>query len=313
MAAPHSPPPQVVALDRLTAADLPLAGGKALALARLRQSGMRVPAAVCVTTAAYRDYLATTGLGARIELLLGRKEFAAMRWEELWDLALRIRSLFLRTPLPPPLQRSLRQGLQGALTGAVAVRSSAPAEDSASHSFAGLHESFVNVRGIAPVLRSIRLVWASLWSDRALLYRQELGLDVARSAMAVVIQEMVDGECSGIAFSQSPGAPGSAMIEAVWGLNQGLVDGTVAPDRWQLAQPDGTILTHVAPLRRQALGAGRSGVRAVRLPREKAARPPLDPAGIARVLATVQTAAELFGAPQDMEWTIAGGELYVLQ
>jgi pyruvate,water dikinase len=305
--------PPVVAIDRLTPADLPLVGGKALALAQLRQHGMRVPTGVCVTTAVYRDYLAATGLDQRIELLLGRKEFGTMRWEELWDLALRIRSLFLRTPLPPALQKTLRHGLAEYLAGAVVVRSSAPAEDSACHSFAGLHESFVNVRGAAAVTRSIRLVWASLWSDRALLYRQELGLDVARSAMAVVVQELVVGECSGIAFSRNPGTGGGAMIEAVWGLNQGLVDGTVTPDRWQGAGEGGALLTHTAPQQRQALGCGRGGVRAVKLAREIAARPPLDPSGVTRVLAAVQAAEQLFGRPQDMEWTVAGGELYVLQ
>ena len=313
MAAPVAPLPPVVAIDQLVPTDLPLVGGKALALARLRQSGMRVPAGMCVTTAAYRDYLATTGLDERIELLLGRKEFAAMRWEELWDLALRIRSLFLRTPLPPALQKTLRHGLAEPLAGAVVVRSSAPAEDSACHSFAGLHESFVNVRGAAAVVRSIRLVWASLWSDRALLYRRELGLDVTHSAMAVVVQELVAGECSGIAFSRNPGTGGGAMIEAVWGLNQGLVDGTVAPDRWQVAGEGAMILTHTAPQQRQALGCGRGGVRAVKLSREIAARPPLDPSGVARVLAAVQAAEQLFGRPQDMEWTVAGGQLYVLQ
>lgn len=313
MAASVAALPQVIAIDQLTPADLPMVGGKALALSRLRQIGLRVPAGVCVTTAVYHAYLVATGLDQRIELLLGRKEFAAMRWEELWDLALRIRNLFLRTPLPSVLQRTLLDGLAGQLPGTVVVRSSAPAEDSASHSFAGLHESFVNVRGAEAVLRSIRLVWASLWSDRALLYRRELGLDVARSAMAVVVQELVAGECSGIAFSRDPGGGGGAMIEAVWGLNQGLVDGTVAPDRWQVKGEGGTILTHAAPLQRQALGCGRGGVRAVRLPREKAARPPLDPAGIARVLSAVLAAEQLFGCPQDMEWTVASGELYVLQ
>ena len=313
MAASVAALPQVVAIDQLTPTDLPMVGGKALALSRLRQIGLRVPAGVCVTTAVYHAYLATTGLDQRIELLLGRKEFAAMRWEELWDLALRIRSLFLRTPLPRVLQRTLLDALAGQLAGAVVVRSSAPAEDSASHSFAGLHESFVNVRGAEAVLRSIRLVWASLWSDRALLYRRELGLDVARSAMAVVVQKLVAGDCSGIAFSRDPGGGGGAMIEAVWGLNQGLVDGTVAPDRWQVQGEGGTILTHTAPQQRQALGCGRGGVRAVRLPREKAARPPLDPAGLAQVLGAVLAAEQLFGCPQDMEWTVVSGELYILQ
>jgi len=96
-----------------------------------------------------------------------------MRWEELWDLGLRVRNLFLVTPLPETLAAELSSVLAGRFTGVpVTVRSSAPAEDSAAASFAGLHDSFVNVLGVPVILDRLRLVWASLWSDRALLYRR---------------------------------------------------------------------------------------------------------------------------------------------
>lgn len=90
------------------------------------------------------------------------------------------------------------------------VRSSAPGEDSRRTSFAGLHASFVNVAGLQAVLEHLKLVWASLWSDAALLYRRELGLDVRTSAMAVLIQEMVAGDRSGVAFGQNPQEPSQA-------------------------------------------------------------------------------------------------------
>ena len=119
-----------------------------------------------------------------------------MRWEEIWDAALRIRNLFLTTPLPRRLRgpsgRRPRRTARGDVP--VVVRSSAPGEDAEGASFAGLHESYVNVRGLDAVLEHVRLVWASLWSDAALLYRRELGLDPRRSAMAVVVQELVDGD-----------------------------------------------------------------------------------------------------------------------
>ena len=84
------------------------------------------------------------------------------------------------------------------------IRSSAPEEDTTAHSFAGLHASYVNIRGAQAIGRHIRLVWASLWSDAALLYRRELGLDVRKSRMAVIVQAMALGECSGVAFSRNP-------------------------------------------------------------------------------------------------------------
>jgi pyruvate,water dikinase len=127
-----------------------------------------------------------------------RKPFEEMRWEEIWDTALRIRNMFIKTPLPTALQEKLRDPLTSRFSDQpVSVRSSAPGEDSSRTSFAGLHESFVNVRGLESILEHIRLVWASLWSDRALLYRQELGLDVERSTMAVVVQEMIFANAQG--------------------------------------------------------------------------------------------------------------------
>lgn len=114
------------------------------------------------------------------------------------------------------------------------IRSSAPGEDGSTLSLAGLHESYLNVSGIDEVLKKIKKVWASLWSDRAILYRQELGLEDARSTIAVVIQEFIEGESSGVVFSRSPLNETQLIIEAVYGLNQGLVEGDVVPDRWIL-------------------------------------------------------------------------------
>ena len=210
-------------------------GGKALALARMARAGIAVPPFVAVTTDAYAAYLEATGLRTRISFELERKDVADMRWEELWDAALRIRSLFLTTPLPEEVRAALAEPLAARFAGTpTVVRSSAPGEDSAAASFAGLHESYVNVRGVEAILEHVKLVWASLWSDAALLYRRELGLDPRRSVMAVVVQEIVAGERSGVAFSCHPEDDERALVEAVHGLNQGLVDGVVEPDRWTL-------------------------------------------------------------------------------
>ena len=135
------------------------------------------------------------------------------------------------------------------------VRSSAPDEDAASSSFAGLHESYLNIRGSDAILEHVRKVWASLWSDAALLYRKELGLDVEKSTMAVVIQEIVRGDRSGVAFSINPVDDSQGVVESVYGLNQGLVDGVVEPDRWILDRSEQTIVSHVAAERKVPTGA----------------------------------------------------------
>lgn len=154
--------------------ELPLVGGKALSLATLSRAGFLIPEFVCITTDAYRAFVDGSGLRERILLELHRKEFAQMRWEEIWDCATRIRNLFLRKTMPEDLSAALYSDISNCFANRpVVVRSSAPEEDAALASFAGLHESYVNIRGAKAILEHIRMVWASLWSDAALLYRSD--------------------------------------------------------------------------------------------------------------------------------------------
>ncbi|MDH3558036.1 MAG: PEP/pyruvate-binding domain-containing protein, partial [Deltaproteobacteria bacterium] len=304
----------VLSLDQIGSDDRESVGGKSLALATMVKNGMKVPEALCLKADAYHRYLETTGLGARILMEFNRKDFAEVRWEEMWDAALRIRNLFIHTPMPSDLRTSLQSVFASRLPGeSVVVRSSAPGEDSLHASFAGLHESYVNVQGVDSILEHIRLVWASLWSDRALLYRQELGLDVEKSSMAVVVQKLVSGDRSGVAFGKNPNAPHQAVIESVYGLNQGLVDGSIEPDRWLLDRKNGTIVSHFPANREKEMVAGPDSTRLQTLSAEQQANPPLSEDEVARVFRLALQAEELFGSPQDVEWTFVGGELYVLQ
>ena len=185
----------VIPLRNIRPEDLSRAGGKAVSLSNLVRNGFSVPDGLCVTTAVYDAYIDAAGLRERILLELNRKEARHLRWEEVWDSALRIRSMFLRRPLPAEIREELSRHIEPRFADRpVVVRSSAPAEDSEKTSFAGLHESYVNVAGLEAILDHIRRVWASLWSDAAILYRRELHLDPAASAMAVVIQDVVFGD-----------------------------------------------------------------------------------------------------------------------
>mgnify|MGYP001487080538 CR=1 FL=1 len=301
-------------LHSLTTDETGLVGGKAVSLGRLIRSHWSVPDGFCLTTHAYNDYLDITGLRQRLTLLLERKAFEEMRWEELWDLGLRVRSLFLKTPLPETIFQELKFPLEEAFAGKrVVVRSSSPSEDTLAASFAGLHDSYVNICGAPKILDMVRLVWASLWSDRSLLYRQELGLNPETSAMAVIIQEMVVGDCSGVAFSHCPGRESLAVIEAVWGLNLGLVDGDVEPDRLLLDRHNGTIVEKYAPERDRACRVAGSGIVLAPLPPEIRHLSPLGLECIEAVWQLLRTAETLFGGPQDLEWTFREGSLHVLQ
>ena len=223
-------------------------GGKAAALAVMTAGGLRVPGGFCVTAEAYSHFIEETGLRGRIAIELGRKRLEEMRWEEMWDAALRIRNMFLATFMPDEIAVAVRKAAASWLPDTpMAVRSASLAEDSKAASFAGLHESFLNVTGEDAILKHVRLVWSSLWSDAALAYSRELSLDPGTSSMAVIVQEMVFGEKSGVAFGVDPQNKRRAVIEAVYGLNKGLVDGDVEADRWTVERKSGKAeIAHVA-------------------------------------------------------------------
>jgi pyruvate,water dikinase len=247
----------ILPIDEISSSDMGQVGGKAYALAMMKQKGMNVPKAITITTEAYKAFVDATGLRTNIMMELNRKSGDDVRWEELWDTSLRIRNMFANTPLLPDLHRIIEEAVETYFTGrSVVVRSSAPGEDTSETSFAGLHESYVNVRGSQSIIEHIKLVWASLWSDASFLYRKELELDERKSSMAVVVQEIITGEVSDIAFGQNPNDPSQCVIEAVYGLNQGLVDGTLEPDRWILGRAGGELISYTATDRSQGIRTG---------------------------------------------------------
>jgi phosphoenolpyruvate synthase/pyruvate phosphate dikinase len=304
----------ILSVEEIQSGDRHRVGGKGYALSRLVKQGFRIPKTVCITSDAYQEYVLQTGLRERIMLELHRKDFKEMRWEEIWDCATRIRNMFLIKSFPHDLANEIRTGIGDRFQQkSVAVRSSAPEEDDAKSSFAGLHESFINVAGIESILKHIRLVWASLWSDAALLYRQEIGLDIEKSSMAVVLQETVAGDRSGVVFTRNPNDENQGIVESVHGLNQALVDGTVEPDRWIMDRARNSIVTHTAPERKHWMIPGPNGVRLAELPAEKSAHPPLKPRDVGFVFKTARKAEEFFKRPQDVEWTYDDDSLVLLQ
>ena len=304
-------------LETLPSADTRDIGGKGAALHRLWAGRIRVPKTLCVTTRAYRDFVNHAGLREKIYLELSRKEFADMRWEEIWDAAQRLRLLFLRSSLSPEMASGMRQAITQTFgERMMVVRSSAPEEDLSGHSFAGLHASYTHLQGCEDVMRHIRLVWASLWSDAALLYRQELGLDALTSTMAVLVQEMIPGQVSGICFTRDPTGPERGVIEAVHGMNPPLVDGKIAPDRWTMDAATGAVIEHRAPASRMqwqppTATAGAAPLSA--LPDSLQGQPPLTAVQVNRLWTTAVRVAAMAAAPQDIEWTFDKEELVLLQ
>jgi pyruvate,water dikinase len=304
----------VVSLKELREEHRHLAGGKALSLAAMARSGVTVPAGLCLTTEVYHTFLTRTGLRDRIDFEINRKPVEDMRWEEMWDTSLRIRNLFTGTEYPTTILAGLRKAIENAFGHRpVVVRSSAPGEDSTKTSFAGIHASYVNVRGTQSILQNIRLVWASLWSDAAILYRTELGLDVASSSMAVVVQEFLAGTSSGVAFEEDPTNASRSVVESVYGLNAGLVDGAIEPDRWLLDRVNDEVLQHIAPRREYKLVPVETGFEKRPLSANERKTPPLSRQQLLEARRLAGRLSDLFKAPQDVEWTFQGNRLAALQ
>ncbi|SHO52571.1 PEP/pyruvate-binding domain-containing protein [Desulfopila aestuarii] len=299
--------------DRLCSASL--IGGKGAALFKLYDAGIAIPSPLCVSTEVYRLFVKQNGLGEKVAMALGRKDLQEIRWEEIWDISLTIRNLFLRAEIPAEIEQHLHHQVFSRFGDVpLVVRSSASTEDGGHHSYAGMHSSLVNIRYDNLVL-ALKKVWASLWSDRAILYRQELGLDAMESTMAVVIQPLVIGDVSGILFSKDPTDSSRMVIEAVYGLNQGLIDGAVAPDRWLIDHSDKTICSHFAPEKRMTVtpveGSSRLQLRECNDWQQQ--NPPLQQDTLHELVAMSSQVEHHLGAAIDIEWTFAEGKLFLLQ
>ena len=295
-----APQKYVITLDDLTDKEASVVGDKAARLAALARAGFSVPGGFCLTIEAYRCFVTAPRLEDIIRMELARKAFSDMRWEEIWDASLRVRSAFANAPFPEEIASEIDDAMQAfAPETSWAVRSTAPGEDSSQRSFAGIHESYLGVTGLAAVLDAVRLVWASFWSDAAMLYRRELDLDSSRSSMAVLIQPMRSEPVSGVAFGRDPREPLAdyALIEAVPGRCSGLVDGEIDPDRWKLRRSSGKVVDF-QPGRRD----GRDST--VQL---------LESAHLVSLIGALEGVESLFRWPPDVEWTGRGERLTLLQ
>ncbi len=306
----------IFSVENLPHLDASAIGGKGLALLQLAAAGLPVPMPLCISTAAYDQFVDTNRLRERIGLELYRKNLRDMRWEEIWDASLRIQLLFMKSSIDRELEAEITSGIHTTYGDQpLVIRSSAPEEDGAGGSFAGLHESYVNVVGTSEILKKIKKVWASLWSDRAILYRQELGLEVLNSHMAVVVQPFVEGDVSGILFTRNPLDENQMVVEAVHGLNQGLVDGAIAPDRWLLDRKKGAVAVHTEPEHRDSwfVRSASGGIICDRLDDEKSAQPPLNESLLQEIVKLGLQVEGHYSAPQDIEWTRADGSWRILQ
>jgi pyruvate,water dikinase len=254
--------PYTLPFAKLGRHDVAEVGGKNSSLGEmisgLAALGVTVPGGFATTADAYRDFVAHDGLAARIE-----SELAGLNVDDVVQLAVtgaRIREWMLATPFPARLQQEIIAGYtamsEGGVDAAVAVRSSATAEDLPEASFAGQQETLLNVRGADAVMRAVHEVFASLFNDRAIAYRVHQGFEHAQVALSAGIQHMVRSDlgASGVMFTldTDSGFRDVVFITASWGLGETVVQGAVNPDEFYIYKP--ALRSGHAPILRRTLG-----------------------------------------------------------
>lgn len=283
-------------------------GGKAANLLRLTQSNFNVPSWVCLSADALDEFLRSNGISTAIDV-------AGTNFEEIER---SVEDLFLSNTIPMPIREELLLELErcGLLECYVAVRSSGLDEDSSDHSFAGQFSSFLFQRGADSIFRSVLKCWASGWSARALAYRKERQVSLKGIKVGVVIQRMVDSEVAGVAFSRTPVDPSDRdrmLISAVWGQGEGLVSGALAADEFVVHRKTFEISEQVFEKSKELRHAPEGGVEEVLLADEKRNRACLSASQVKAIARLTLEIESRYGKPQDIEWALSGGLVYILQ
>ena len=289
-------------------------GAKAAGLQRLMKAGIPVPHGFCVTGAAYRRHISSGDLPNKMRSALEKLHSASA--DKRRDILSILGEEIRRSDLPGTLADEIADHYHALDANLVAVRSSATAEDMPGHSFAGQYDTYLGVQNLPTCLSRIKDCWASLWTERAFEYRERNGFDHISTDMAVIVQSLVPADASGVLFTADPisGDRGRVVIEACFGLGEALVSGKVTPDRIVIAKDDLRIVSHSVSAKMVRSAADGSGnVNEHALDEDTATSPCID-AETARRLADIARKAEMeFGFPLDMEWAVAGKEIYFLQ
>ncbi len=306
---------QIVLSINDQAANLEKVGGKGASLARLYNAGFPVPGGFHVSTEAYRRFVAKNELQPLIEAALEKVD--PEKPSTLEDAARSIQNDFLNASIPADIAGEIADAY-GDLRGtnpAVAVRSSATAEDLPEASFAGQQESYLNVCGADHVLEAVKKCWSSLWTARAIGYRLRQEIDQQGIALAVVVQLLVNAEVAGILFTANPisGVRDHSLINAAWGLGDAVVGGRVTPDEYVVDKARGCIISKKIA-EKEVMTVRIDGTTEDRQVSKNLRKAPAlqdeDLIALSNMGAEIEN---LYGGPMDIEWTLADGSLSIVQ
>jgi pyruvate,water dikinase len=299
--------------------DLPWVGGKGANLGELTGAGIPVPPGFVVTVDAYDHFLSEAGIHPQAEVHLRDLDVKEMATVE--RVAIAIRELITAAAMPEPIAKAIVDAYREGGEGPVAVRSSATAEDLAEASFAGQQETFLNIEGAAEVVRAVQKCWASLFEARAVHYRATAGFGQLAVKMAVVVQKMVQSDRSGVMFTVNPvtGDGSQLLIEAAYGLGEGVVSGLLTPDMYIVDKASGAVVEcSVSPqeqelVRRAGAAPGEDPNEWAPVDRGRGGGQKLSANEIAGLVALGARLEKHFGCPQDIEWAAEGPTFYIVQ
>lgn len=307
--------PNVLWLEEIKKKDIVSVGGKGASLGEMTSIGLPVPKAFVVTAQAFRRFLVETGIEDALFRRLERLDVDDNG--ALESVSRDAQDLVLSVEMPDQIREEItdayaRMGADGTV---VAVRSSATAEDLPDASFAGQQETFLNILGEVDLLDAVQRCWASLYGARAIYYRAKQGFDDRSVNIAVVVQELIRSEKSGVMFTSHPvtGEP-LTIVEGSWGLGEAVVSGSVSPDNYVFDLRSERVVDRlIAEKEIMIVPEGQHGTKVVELSGEQRTGPVLSDAEVARLAMLGKIAEDHYGVPQDIEWAIVGDDVFILQ
>jgi len=301
--------------EELTKEDVPIVGGKNANLGEMIRAGIPVPPGFAVTAYAFKRFIEETGIKDEIYRILKDKVPAgAAKPEDYIEASKEIRALIEKTPMPKDIEKAIRRAYRelckrvGKKEEFVAVRSSATAEDLPDASFAGQQETYLNVRGEDEVVEKVQKCWSSLFTPRAIFYREQKGFEHEKVLISVAVQKMVNAKAAGVMFTIHPvtGERDKVVIEGNWGLGEAVVSGAVTPDEWVVDKNTLEILERrIVEKTVEYIRDPKTGKTIhAEVPPERRKAPCLTDEEVKKVAELGVLIEKHYGRPMDVEWAI---------
>ncbi|HIP25430.1 MAG TPA: pyruvate, water dikinase, partial [Archaeoglobus profundus] len=297
--------------------DIPMVGGKAANLGELLRLGIPIPDGFVIDGKTYLNFLEGSGLKEKIMKIL--KSVNVEDTKQLEEASKKIRELIENTPMPKDVEDEIRKAYRRLCEEEgeevyVAVRSSATAEDLPDASFAGQQETYLNVKGEEEVVSKVKKCWSSLFTTRAIFYRVQKGFKHGEVSIAVIVQKMVNSEKSGVMFTSHPVTGDKiSIIEAVWGLGEAIVSGKITPDHYEYDRINRKITVVKIAEKKLMITRQDDKTIEIKLDEKKAKERVLSDKEIEELVKIGEIIEEHYECPQDIEWAIEKGKIYILQ